>query len=310
MPIGAEPISFAGLFDDLDNLRTVWQAVEIGMDLQSHPLNGGRRQSDRRASGPDCENRVRHDPETHAVNGIELAIAQVAKIDPADLADCAGEWRNLEGHFCEPLSNLASTLRRPSSGRRSPRRSVPASRLGQLCYAPRATALALLTVISLTCARAMRAFLLSCVGWSIHLENPAFLEAGILAELHRVVDGAAGNAGGHDGLHGFGFRARHRPWFQHGVDLVLALKPVAGGLILLVADQLGQADDFFEQPVPLPVVRSVDVNIDVVVRSAWFTDVPPTGSFSARHDAFARASACGQGFPGLHGVRERKPGLL
>ena len=65
------------------------------------------------------------------VNGIELAIAQVAKIDPADLcADCAGEWRNFEGHFCEPLSNLASTLRRPSSGRRSPRRSVPASRLG------------------------------------------------------------------------------------------------------------------------------------------------------------------------------------
>ena len=124
------------------------------------------------------------------------------------------------------------------------------------------------------------------------LKNPAFFEIGILAELHRVVDGTAGNAGAADGLHGFGFRTRHRPRLQHGVDLVLALKQVAGRLIPLVADELGPADNF-EQPVPLTVVRPVVVDIDVVVRPAWFSGIEAHQRISVRHDALARAD----GFP-------------
>ena len=89
MPIGAEPVPFAGLFDDLDNLRMVRQAVEIGMIVNLAPTAGegdlivGRQVLIAKTEYGMIQKRT--------VNGIELAIAQVAKIDPADPAPIVPE---------------------------------------------------------------------------------------------------------------------------------------------------------------------------------------------------------------------------
>ena len=102
------------------------------------------------------------------------------------------------------------------------------------------------------------------------LENTTIFEILTLAELERVVDGAAGHAAAADRLHGFRLGALHGPGLEHGVDFFLMSKAVTGGLKALVANEVCAADDF-QQSVPLPVIGAVHIDIDVVIGATGLT---------------------------------------
>ena len=99
------------------------------------------------------------------------------------------------------------------------------------------------------------------------LHDATLLEVCVLSQLHRVEDGACGNAGAAEHAHRLAFVVLARPGGDHRIDLGLVLKARRCGVEARIADQI-LASDHFKQPPPMHWIGAAGIDIEVVVRPA------------------------------------------
>src|SRR5262249_44739425 len=106
--------------------------------------------------------------------------------------------------------------------------------------------------------------------------------------LHRVVDGAGGNAGVAEDLHDLGLGATLGELTEDAIDLVVVGPAPLRRVEALVADELLPADRL-QPPVPVPVARPGGVDEAVVVEASALALVEAARGRRAERAAIAGA---------------------